>query len=80
VKVLFYGRLAQAIGPDVELAGWDRGSIGELRMALAREHPHAAETLVNSRSRACVGDSFVGDDHMVGRDDRVEFLPPVSGG
>lgn len=80
VKVLFYGRLAEAIAPEVQLDISTGSSIAELRERLAAEHPQAAETLASRRSRACVGSSLVGEDYAIRSGDRIEFLPPVSGG
>jgi molybdopterin converting factor small subunit len=80
VKVLFYGRLADLIGPELEVdapAGW---SVSELRDSLAASHPAAEQALRGKRTRACVGDSIVRDDYVPAADDRIEFLPPVSGG
>ena len=78
MRVLLYGRLADAIGRNTDVDAPSISSVGELRNELARRHPAAAQTL--GRSRACVGRSFVGDDHVVTTSEEVEFLPPVSGG
>jgi molybdopterin converting factor small subunit len=75
LRIRLYGRLADAIGPEVELdvAG---ASVGAIRDRLAAEHPAAAESL--ARSRALIGSAVVRDDHAA--TDDLEFLPPVSGG
>jgi molybdopterin converting factor small subunit len=80
LKVLLYGRMAEAIGPEVEVDAADGCSIAGLRERLAADHPETAETLANRRARACVGGALVMDDYVVSAEDRVEFLPPVSGG
>lgn len=80
MKVGFYGRLAEAIAPEIELETRNDCSIAELRDRLAEEYPQAARTLGSSRSRACVDGVMVGDDHVIRPADRVEFLPPVAGG
>ncbi len=80
VKILFYGRLAEAIAPALEFGGVAARSIGELRERLAREHPAAAEALASKRSSACVGGRIVSDDFALVAGDPVEFFPPVSGG
>ena len=79
MKVLFYGSLADAIGPElnVYVSGC---SIAQLRDRLIAEHPAARQALRNNRTRACVRDAIVHDHHVVDRTDVVEFLPPVSGG
>ena len=80
MKVLFYGRLAEAIGPELEIDAPPGCSVGQLRDRLVAEHPEAEQPLRNRRALACVGDSLVHDTYVLGADDRVEFLPPVSGG
>lgn len=80
MKITFYGRLADAIGPEVDLQAGPGSSIGEVRRLLAAEHPAAAAALANRRSIACVSGSVVRDDHVIAEGDHVEFLPPVSGG
>ena len=77
VIVRFYGRLADAIGPEIDLRAANL-SVGEIRRIVATEHSAAAADL--GRSRALIGDCAVGDDRVVGSADRLEFLPPVSGG
>ena len=77
VIVRFYGRLADAIGAEIDLPAANL-SVGEVRRILATAHCEAAAAL--GRSRALIGDCAVGDDRVVGSADRLEFLPPVSGG
>ena len=80
MKVVLYGRLADAVGPEVDLAIPAGCSIGEMRRLLAVEHPAAAAALASRRALACVGGSLVRDDYVTSAGDEVEFLPPVSGG
>lgn len=80
MKVLFYGRLAETIGPDLEVDVPAGCSIAQLREELIAEHPEAEQSLRSKRARACVGDTLVHDDYVLQAVDRVEFLPPVSGG
>lgn len=80
MKILFYGRLAEAIGPELDLGQASGCSVAELRDRLAAEHPGIAETLRNKRARTCIGDTLVPDDYPIAAGDTVEFLPPVSGG
>jgi molybdopterin converting factor small subunit len=79
-KIAFYGRLADTLGPELEFAIPSGCSIAELRQQLSAEHPEAAEALASRRTRACVAGSLVRDDYAITRNDRIEFLPPVSGG
>jgi molybdopterin converting factor small subunit len=80
VKVAFYGCLAEAVGPELEIEALPGWSVAELRNKLIAEHPQAEEALRNKRARACVGDALVHDSYVLSASDRVEFLPPVSGG
>lgn len=80
MKVTFYGRLADAIGPEVDLQADPGLSIAEVRRLLMADHAAAAATLASSRSMACVGGSIVGDEHVIAEGEQVAFLPPVSGG
>jgi molybdopterin converting factor small subunit len=77
LRIRFYGRLADAIAPEIELAGGGC-SIADLRFRIACDFPAAEATL--GRSRTCVGDRLVHDEQQVADADLVEFLPPVSGG
>jgi len=80
VNVLFYGRLAEMIGPELEIEVPSGCSIVQLRDRLIADHPQAARALGSERARACVGDAFVDGQYILQPSDRVEFLPPVSGG
>ena len=80
MKVLFYGRLAEAIGPELEVDAGLGCSVAELRKQLVTDHPHAEEALQNNRTRTVVGDTLVPDNYCLAAGDTLEFLPPVSGG
>ena len=49
MKVLLYGPLVEAIGPEIEVDASGDSSIGELREGLAADHPESAETLASRR-------------------------------
>ena len=78
MKVLFYGPLADQLGSELEIGLSGGCSVGELRGALSRRHPNAARDI--ARSRAFIGCIVVRDEHRASAGDKVEFLPPVSGG
>jgi molybdopterin converting factor small subunit len=80
VRVLFYGRLAEALGPELEIDAPAGCSVAELREKLIAEYPQAEQPLHSCRARACVGDALVRDTYVLKAADSVEFLPPVSGG
>jgi molybdopterin converting factor small subunit len=78
VKILFYGRLADAIGRHVEIDAPQPCPVADIRLRLAARYPEAAVIL--DRSRACIASAVVADNHVAALDAEVEFLPPVSGG
>lgn len=80
MKVLFYGRLAEAIGPELQAGAMPGCSVAELRDRLIAEHPEIGDVLRNRRALTCVADRIVRDDYRLAADDTLEFLPPVSGG
>jgi molybdopterin converting factor small subunit len=80
VKVLFYGRLAEAIGPELEVEARPGCSVAELRNRLISDRPDVADVLRSRRARTCVGDRLVHDDYSLAPGEMLEFLPPVSGG
>jgi molybdopterin converting factor small subunit len=80
MKVLFYGRLAEAIGSELEIGAPPGCSVADLRDRIIAQHPDIEEVLSNRRAKACVADRLVPDDYLVGAGEMVEFLPPVSGG
>jgi molybdopterin converting factor small subunit len=72
-KIAFYGKLAERIGREIEIELPAEGcTIAALRARYDGLDPATV--------RACVNDSTVGDDHLVMPGDRVDFLPPLSGG
>ena len=80
MKVLFYGRLASAIAPQLDVPIEVPCSVAGLRRHLVAAFPDVADALRDVRVKAIVGDTIVGDDHALGTRDVVEFLAPVSGG
>ena len=80
MKVLFYGRLAETIGHELDIDAPAGCSVADLRDRLIAEHPHAEQPLRSKRALACVGNALVRDTYVLQAADRVEFLPPVSGG
>lgn len=80
MKMLFYGRLSDLIGRELDLSAPAGCSVGQLRDRLAAEHPQAGQSLRSERAKTCVGGMLVHDDHVLEAADTVEFLPPVSGG
>lgn len=72
-KIAFYGKLAERIGREIEIELPAEGcTVAALRARFGG--------LDRATVRACVNDGTVGEDHVVRPGDRVDFLPPLSGG
>ena len=79
MKILFFGKLGDTIGREVELAlPPDVATLGQLRKLLAERYPQV--DLTSPRLRICLDDSVAGDDEVVRDENEVAFLPPLSGG
>lgn len=80
MKVLFFGKLRDALGDEYEVDPGQGETVAGLRRRLADLHPVAAGELLSPRVRACVNDWLVREEFVIHRGDTVEFFPPVSGG
>jgi molybdopterin converting factor small subunit len=80
MKIGFFGRLRDVLGDEREVAAEAGETVARLRIRLAGLWPEAAGDLLSPRVRACVGDTMVGEDFVAGGHERIEFLPPLSGG
>jgi len=80
MRVTLYGRLADLLGRDLEVAVDTPCTVAALRSRMIETWPHMAQPLGDRRVRACVGNKLVPDDHPLDGTDDVEFLAPVSGG
>jgi molybdopterin converting factor small subunit len=80
MRILFHGRLAEAIGRELDVDAIPGCSVAQLRERLIADHPEAEQPLRSRRALTFVGDAMVRDDYVPQASDTVEFLPPVSGG
>ena len=80
MKVLFFGRLRDALGDEREVPAEEGETVARLRRRLADLHPQAAGDLLSPAVRASIGDRIVGEDALVAGSAQVEFFPPLSGG
>ena len=80
IRVGFFGRLRDAFGDEREVAIEAGETVARLRGRLAGLNPRTAEDLLGPRIRAVVDDRIVGEDFVLSGHDRIEFLPPLSGG
>ena len=73
VKDGFYGRLAETHGRETEIdLPEDGATVAELRTRF--------DGLDRTTVRALVNDETASEDRLVSAGDRVDFLPPLSGG
>jgi molybdopterin converting factor small subunit len=72
VKIGFYGRLAERFGREIEVDVPEGATVAAVR---ARFDGLDAATV-----RALVNDELAGEEAEVEPGDRIDFLPPVSGG
>ncbi|MEA3037284.1 MAG: sulfur-carrier protein [Sphingomonadales bacterium] len=80
MKIGFFGRLRDSLGDEREIAAEVGETVAHFRIRLAALYPQAAHDLLSLRVRACVVDRIVGEDFLLGGHERIEFLPPLSGG
>ena len=81
MRILFFGRLGDRIGRDVEIElPSDVCTVADLRELLARLKPEAGSEFLGATLRACVDDTIVADDAVVSERSEVAFFPPLSGG
>jgi molybdopterin synthase sulfur carrier subunit len=77
MKILFFGRLGETIGREVDFDLPDGGlTVAELRAALASTYGGLAAAGV----RACIDQQIVSEDALVLPSHEVAFIPPLSGG
>jgi molybdopterin synthase sulfur carrier subunit len=81
MKVLFFGRLADKAGREIDVEIPETGcTVAELRARLCREMPGLAADLSAPSIKACVDQQVAGEDAPVRPGDEVAFIPPLSGG
>lgn len=80
MRIGFFGRLREALGDEREVPGEPGETVASLRTRLAGLYPEAAADLLSPGTRACASDTIVGEDFPVAGLERIEFLPPLSGG
>jgi molybdopterin converting factor small subunit len=74
MKILFFGRLAESLGREVDLELPEVGcTVAELRLRLG-------EAVASPAVRACIDRSIVQESARVLPHHEVAFVPPLSGG
>ena len=80
MKIGFFGKLRDVLGDEREVAAEAGETVAGLRIRLAGLYPEAARDLLGARTRACIADAIVGEEFELAGHERIEFLPPLSGG
>jgi len=77
MKILFFGRLGDTIGREIQFDLPDGGcTVAELRAALSRLHGGLAAESV----RACIDHEIAPETALVLPSHEIAFIPPLSGG
>lgn len=80
-RILFFGRVAEHLGPECHLDLPSGGvRIGEIRQALAARDAVSASTLIRPDVRASVDLVVVGDEALARPDQEIAFFSLFSGG
>ena len=81
MKILFFGRLAEAAGAEAEVDVPAEGcTVAELRRRLGEAIPEVAHELAKPSVRACIDRTLALESAHVGPGQEVAFIPPLSGG
>jgi sulfur-carrier protein len=81
MKVLFFGRLADKAGRELDVALPEGGcTVAELRDRICRDRPELATDLAHSSVRACIDQRVAGESERVLPEHELAFIPPLSGG
>jgi molybdopterin converting factor small subunit len=80
MRIAFFGKLRDLLGDEREVDDEAGDTVAGLRARLAGLYPEAANDLLSQRTRACASDTIVGEDFPLAGLERIEFLPPLSGG
>lgn len=78
MRITFYGRLAEAIGREIEIDLPTPASVTQVQRRLAELYPESGVDA--ARVRTAVGGAIVGGDQLVQPGETVEILAPFSGG
>ena len=79
LNVQIFATLAHKMGQSqLEIQLQEGATVGDLTQAIGAQHPAIAPLL--ERSAVAVNLTYVKSDHVLGADDEIALIPPVSGG
>lgn len=79
-RVLFFGRLSDLAGGRSRDWKVEGGTVSDLVAALARHDAGLGEALQAPSVRCAVNEIVTDRDTIIGDEDEIAFMPPVSGG
>ena len=80
MKVLLYGKLAELLGREIEVATPPGATVGDVRHLLQDRSKAALAALGRADVMGCIDDQIVGDAEIVPKGKELAFLPILSGG
>ena len=81
MKILFFGRLADRVGRELDHHIPAEGcSVAQLRRSLAAALPELADAFAERPTRVCVDQQLAGEAAWIRPGQEVAFVPPLSGG
>jgi len=79
--ITFYGQFRDIAGSDIQLElPEDVTSLQKLQSHLAAVYPGFGDMLAQPRTKIVLNDMIMHGDMAISNTDRIEFLPPFSGG
>jgi sulfur-carrier protein len=80
-RILLFGRLSELAGVS-EIDHPVGANLSQIRASLANDYPELVAALNDKSTRAALNLQLVpiGGDPLIGPNDEVAFMPPVSGG
>lgn len=80
-KILLFGKHREDIGQEsIDLAGFETGSVADLRAALAASAYGQSVSFVSGKTLVAVNQTLATDAHLISPGDEVALFPPVTGG
>ena len=80
-EIGFYGQFQDIAGSDIQLELPDHvTSLHKLQSHLAGIYPGFGDMFSRPRTKIVLNDIIVNGDMTISNTDRIEFLPPFSGG
>ena len=76
-KVMYFSILREKVGKREEEISF-KGNVRELKSFIKNKYPEVSEIIESSR--IAVNEEYVDESYIISDNDRIAFIPPVSGG